>query len=92
MSVDLVARHYVVAGLVGTVARVRVLDRHGALVAEVPLPERGVVAEQAYSGNYKIFPPMEGGSVVPCGEGFTFTFAAPGSAPATYLSTSPPAV
>ena len=85
VSVDLVAGHYVVAGLVGTAARVRVLDRQGALVAEVPLPGRGVVAEQAYSGNYKIFPPMEGGSVVPCGDGFTFTFAAPGSAPATYL-------
>ncbi len=56
----------------------------------MPLPERGVVAEQAYSGNYKIFPPMEGGSVVPCGEGFTFTFAAPGSAPATYLYDIPP--
>ena len=85
VSVDLVAGHYVVAGLVGTAARLRVLDRQGDLVAEVPVPARGVVAEQAYGANYKIFPPMEGGSVVPCDAGFTFTFATPASAPATYL-------
>ena len=69
-------------------ARVRILDRDGRLVDEVPLPERGVVAEHAFSGNYKIFPPIEGGSVVACGESFTFTFASPGRSPATYSTTS----
>ena len=85
VSVDLVAGHYVVCGLRDAAARIRILDREGRLVDEVPLPERGVVAEQAFSGNYKIFPPIEGGSVVACGESFTFTFASPGRSPATYL-------
>jgi prolyl oligopeptidase len=85
VSVDLVADRYVVAGLVGAAARLRVFDRQGVFVSEVPLPERGVVAEQSFSANYKIFPPMEGGSIVPCGEGFSFTFATPGSSAATYL-------
>ena len=77
VSVDLVAGHYVVASLMDAAARLRVLDRDGELVAEVPLPEDGVVAEHALSVNYKIPPPMEGGSVVPCGEAFTFTFTSP---------------
>jgi prolyl oligopeptidase len=84
VSVDFVAGHYVVASLLDAAARLRVLDRDGRLVTEVPLPERGVVAEQAVSVNYKVFPPMEGGSVVPCGDGFTFTFTSPASSPATY--------
>jgi prolyl oligopeptidase len=83
VSVDLVAGHYVVASLAEAAARLRVLDRQGALVAEVPLPEGAVVAEHALSVNYKIPPPMEGGSLVPCGDGFTFTLASPGCSPAT---------
>ena len=85
VSVDHVAGCYVVCSLDDAAARVRILDRAGTCVAEVPLPERGVVAEQAFSGNYKIFPPVEGGSVVACGDSFTFTFASPGRSPATYL-------
>ena len=85
VSVDLAAGCYVVASLVDAAARLRVLDREGHLVAEVPLPEHGVVAEHAASVNYKVFPPMEGGSVVPCGDGFTFTFASPAHSPARYL-------
>ena len=83
VSVDDVAGHYVVCSLMDAAARVRILDRDGRLVDEVPLPERGVVAEHAFSGNYKIFPPIEGGSVIACGESFTFTFASPGRSPAT---------
>ncbi len=85
VSVDDVAGYYVVCSLQGAAARVRILDRDGTFVDDVPLPERGVVAEHAFSGNYKIFPPIEGGSVVACGESFTFTFASPGRSPATYL-------
>jgi prolyl oligopeptidase len=85
VSVDLVAGCYVVCSLVDAAARVRVMDRQGRPVAEVPLPARGVVAEQAFSGSYKIFPPIEGGSVVACGDAFTFTFASPERSPATYL-------
>jgi prolyl oligopeptidase len=85
VSVDPVAGHYVVASLVDATARLRVLDRDGHLVAEVPLPEHGVVAEHAVSVNYKVFPPMEGGSIVPCGAAFTFTFTSPGRSPAAYL-------
>ena len=85
VSVDDVAGHYVVCSLQDAAARVRILDRDGTPVDEVPLPERGVVAEQAFSGNYKIFPPIEGGSVVTCGDSFTFTFASPGRSPATYM-------
>ena len=85
VSVDLVAGHYVVCSLMDAAARIRILDRGGRTMDEVPLPERGVVAEQAFSGNYKIFPPVEGGSVVVCGESFTFTFASPGRSPATYM-------
>ena len=85
VSVDLVAEHYVVCGLDDAAARVRVYRREMSLVDELPLPARGVVAEHAMSANYKVFPPMEGGSLVACGETFTFTFASPGRSPATYL-------
>ncbi len=85
VSVDLVAGHYVVASLMEAAARLRVFDRQGSFVAEVPLPEHGVAAEHALSVNYKIPPPMEGGSVVPCGEAFTFTCTSPASSPTMYL-------
>jgi prolyl oligopeptidase len=85
VSVDLVAGHYVVCSLADATARVRVYDRDLHLVDELPLPASGVVAEHAMSANYKVMPPMEGGSVVVCGDAFTFTFAAPGRSPGTYL-------
>ncbi len=85
VSVDLVTGHQVVCSLADAAARVRVYRRDMSLVEELLLPARGVVAEHAMSANYKVFPPMEGGSVVACGEAFTFTFASPGRSPATYL-------
>jgi prolyl oligopeptidase len=84
MTIDLVAGHYVVCGLVEAAAHIRVFDRDMTLVDELPLPARGVVAEHAMSAHYKVMPPMEGDSVVVCGDSFTFTFASPTRSPAAY--------
>ena len=84
VSVDLAAGHYVVCSLRDAAARVRVFDDRMVLVDDLALPGRGVVAEHAMSAHYKVMPPMEGGSILVCGDGFTFTFAAPATSPATY--------
>ncbi len=84
LTIDLVAGHYVVCGLARAAARVRIFDAGMTLVDELPLPGRGVVAEHAMSAHYKVMPPMEGDSVVVCGDSFTFTFASPGRSPAAY--------
>ncbi len=84
VSADLVAGHFVVCSLRDAAARVRLFDERMSLVDDLALPGRGVVAEHAMSAHYKVMPPMEGGSIVPCGDGFTFTFASPAASPATY--------
>ena len=85
VSVDHVAGHYVVCSMADAAARVRIYDRSMTLVDELALPGRGVVAEHARGATYKLFPPTDGGSLVVCGDAFTFTFTAPGLSPATYL-------
>jgi prolyl oligopeptidase len=65
VTVTAVGHELYVNELVDTYARVRVVDRSGAVRQEMPLPGRGVVAEQP-------FPYM---NLVPAGDDATFVFA-----------------